>query len=197
MAQIIKSNGQTTEVTPKNGTDFSLEELQTIVGGWIEIVNLRDGRLLCLDEEGKLKGKERNHVATDIYRQAMVNSHDLFDRFIGQHYSYATFDNGLPIDNFHRRLYHGLTLQGETIPAPFTTGKGTYYDRLRKKNLLTKQRFDNLNRRNIEGLDRKRRLIGLLFGTLYRLMGYRRYAMFVKSLYHYCRPELHTFLIKK
>ena len=136
-------------------------------------------------------------LATDIYRQAMVNSHDLFDRFIGQHYSYATFDNGLPIDNFHRRLYHGLTLQGETIPAPFTTGKGTYYDRLRKKNLLTKQRFDNLNRRNIEGLDRKRRLIGLLFGTLYRLMGYRRYAMFLKSLYHYCRPELHTFLIKK
>ena len=76
MAQIIKSNGQTTEVTPKNGTDFSLEELQTIVGGWIEIVNLRDGRLLCLDEEGKLKGKERNYVATDIYRQAFPQCKD-------------------------------------------------------------------------------------------------------------------------
>lgn len=71
MAQIIKSNGQVIETTPKNGTDFSLEELQTIVGGWIEIVNLRDGRLLCLDEEGKLKGKELNPVATDIYHQAL------------------------------------------------------------------------------------------------------------------------------
>ena len=71
MAQIIKTTGEVIEVAPKNGTDFSLEELKTIVDGWIEIVNLRDGRLLCLDEEGKLKGKERNHVATDIYHQAL------------------------------------------------------------------------------------------------------------------------------
>lgn len=76
MAQIIKSNGQVIETAPKNGTDFSLEELKTIVGGWIEIVNLRDGRLLCLDEEGKLKGKERNHVATNIYRQAFPQCKD-------------------------------------------------------------------------------------------------------------------------
>lgn len=76
MAQIIKTNGEVIETQPKNGTDFSLEELKTIVGGWIEIVNLRDGRLLCLDEEGKLKGKERNHVATDIYRQAFLQCKD-------------------------------------------------------------------------------------------------------------------------
>lgn len=76
MAQIIKTTGEVIEVAPENGTDFSLEELQTIVGGWIEIVNLRDGRLLCLDEEGKLKGKERNHVATDIYRQAFPQCND-------------------------------------------------------------------------------------------------------------------------
>lgn len=71
MAQIIKTTGEVIEVAPKNGTDFSLEELKTIVDGWIEIVNLRDGRLLCLDEEGKLKGKERNHAATGIYHQAL------------------------------------------------------------------------------------------------------------------------------
>lgn len=76
MAQIIKTTGEVIEVAPKNGTDFSLEELKTIVDGWIEIVNLRDGRLLCLDEEGKLKGKERNHVATDIYRQAFPQCKD-------------------------------------------------------------------------------------------------------------------------
>ena len=76
MAQIIKATGEVIEVAPKNVTDFSLEELQAIVGGWIEIVNLRDGRLLCLDEEGKLKGKERNYVATDIYRQAFPQCKD-------------------------------------------------------------------------------------------------------------------------
>jgi hypothetical protein len=76
MAQIIKTTGEVIEVAPKNGTDFSLEELQTIVGGWIEIVNLRDGRLLCLDEEGKLKGKERNFKATEIYRKGRGTTKD-------------------------------------------------------------------------------------------------------------------------
>ena len=76
MAQIIKTTGEVIKIAPNNGTDFSLEELKTIVDGWIEIVNLRDGRLLCLDEEGKLKGKERNHVATDIYHQAFPQCKD-------------------------------------------------------------------------------------------------------------------------
>ena len=66
MAHIIKTNGQIIETKPKNGTDFQLDELQAIVGGYIEVVNMRDGRLIVCDEEGKLKGKERNHKATDI-----------------------------------------------------------------------------------------------------------------------------------
>ena len=71
MAQIIKTTGEVVEVSPENGTDFQLEELWDIVGGYIEIVNLQDGRLLCLDDEGKLKGKDRNHKATDIYHAAL------------------------------------------------------------------------------------------------------------------------------
>ena len=68
MAQIIKSNGQVIETAPKNGTDFQLEELKSIVGGYIEIVNLRDGRLICLNEEGKLYNLPYNYKATDILR---------------------------------------------------------------------------------------------------------------------------------
>ena len=71
MAQIIKTTGEVIETQPKNGTDFSLEELQTIVGGYIEVVSLRDGRLVCCDEQGKCKGKDRNHKATDIFQAAL------------------------------------------------------------------------------------------------------------------------------
>ena len=71
MATIYKTTGEVIEVSPKNGTDFSLEELQAIVGGYIEVVSLRDGRLICVDEEGKLKGYERNHKATDVFRAAI------------------------------------------------------------------------------------------------------------------------------
>lgn len=72
MAQIIKTNGEVIETAPKNGTDFQLEELQSIVGGYIEIVNLQDGRIICLNEEGKLYNLPYNTRATDILRAALL-----------------------------------------------------------------------------------------------------------------------------
>jgi len=75
MTQIIKTNGEVIETKPKNGTDFQLDELQSIVGGYIEVVSLHDGRLVVCDEEGKLKGKERNHKATDILH-SVFNTND-------------------------------------------------------------------------------------------------------------------------
>ena len=71
MAYIIKTSGEIIETTPRNGNDFELDELQAIVGGYIEVLSLRDGRLIVCDEEGKLKGKERNNKATDIFQAAM------------------------------------------------------------------------------------------------------------------------------
>lgn len=55
------------EVQPKNGTDFSLKELQGYIGGHIEIVPLTKDRLMIVDEEGKLKGLPLNIPATKIY----------------------------------------------------------------------------------------------------------------------------------
>lgn len=65
---LIRVNGQLEPVTPKNGSTWSLEELQGFVGGYIEIVNSRmTGRFLVIDEEGKLKGKPVNIAATMLY----------------------------------------------------------------------------------------------------------------------------------
>ena len=72
MAQIIKTNGEVIETKPNNGTDFSLEELQAIVGGYIEVVSLHDGRLIVCDEQGKQKGKDINHTATDLFRLTLL-----------------------------------------------------------------------------------------------------------------------------
>jgi hypothetical protein len=74
MAQIIKSSGEVIDTKPANGTDFSLEELQAIVGGYIEVVSLRDGRLICCDEQGKCKGKDRNHKATELFRLTLLTT---------------------------------------------------------------------------------------------------------------------------
>lgn len=64
MAKILKANGEVRNVKPANGTDFSLEELQAVVGGYIEIVKFSDGHLLVCNEEGKLMGLELNPNAS-------------------------------------------------------------------------------------------------------------------------------------
>ena len=87
MAQIIKTNGEVIETQPKNGTDFSLEELQAIVEHkvgnvsyhYIEIINLRDGRIMVINDEGKLIGCEMNRKATYIFMQ----SFGAFDIVVG------------------------------------------------------------------------------------------------------------------
>ena len=75
MAQIIKSNGETKTVEPKNGTDFKLEDLQAIVGGYIQIAYLRDDEIMVMDDEGKLKEKDLNLQASLRYRRD-VNPYD-------------------------------------------------------------------------------------------------------------------------
>lgn len=64
MAQIIKVDGSVVSIEPKNGKDFSLEELQNIVGGYVEIHKLKNNELMVMDEEGYFKRKHTNSKAT-------------------------------------------------------------------------------------------------------------------------------------
>ena len=68
MAQIIRVDGTLTDVEPENGTDFKLEELKDIVGGYIEIIDLPRGMILVIDEEGKCKDKPHNPTATVAFQ---------------------------------------------------------------------------------------------------------------------------------
>lgn len=67
----------TVEVQPKNGTDFQLEELQDYIGGYIEIVYFKDGRMLVVDEEGKLKGLPFNVGATLAFNEGTGRHDDI------------------------------------------------------------------------------------------------------------------------
>lgn len=55
MAQIIKTDGTTIEVEPKNGTDFQLEELQAVVEGYIQVIHIGDGEVMVVNEDGKFQ----------------------------------------------------------------------------------------------------------------------------------------------
>ena len=68
MAKIIKTDGTIVEVTPQNGTDFQLEELQKIVGGYIEVLRLTDNEIMVANDEGKFCCTY-NHEATKIAKE--------------------------------------------------------------------------------------------------------------------------------
>ena len=65
MATYYKTNGEVKEVSPENGKFFTLEEMQKMVGGLIEIEPLPSGKLIVVNEEGKLIGLEKNEKASE------------------------------------------------------------------------------------------------------------------------------------
>ena len=69
MAKVITAVGAISEVQPKNGKFFELEELQKAVGGYIEIINLGNDQLMVVNEEGKIDGLPYNLIATQIYQR--------------------------------------------------------------------------------------------------------------------------------
>lgn len=68
-AHIYYHNGDFQETQPNNGTAFELEELQEIVGGYIEIIRLNDGKIIIVNEEGLMQGLPVNIEATNILRR--------------------------------------------------------------------------------------------------------------------------------
>lgn len=73
MAKIYKMNGAVLNIEPKNGSDFSLEELKEIVRGYIEILPLDDDEIMVLNEDGKCKNLAINAMAT--YRLQVAGYH--------------------------------------------------------------------------------------------------------------------------
>lgn len=69
MATLIRTNGTKEEIViPKD--DSSLEVMQKAVGGFIEMVDLYDGRWFIVNEEGGLLNLPFNRVASEICQTA-------------------------------------------------------------------------------------------------------------------------------
>lgn len=71
MAQIYKTNGEVVEVEPKNGKDFKGKELNKIVGGYFELVQISEDQFMVVNEEGKLNNLPFNEKATDLYQSKL------------------------------------------------------------------------------------------------------------------------------
>lgn len=66
MGKWIKVGDNGEEVTPADGKQFTLEELQKYVGGYIERIELGNNLAMYVNEEGALKKLPINNIATWI-----------------------------------------------------------------------------------------------------------------------------------
>lgn len=62
--KLYEVGGIIKEVQPKNGEKISLEEAQALVDGYVELIHLDGDNILLCDEEGLLKNKPINTLAT-------------------------------------------------------------------------------------------------------------------------------------
>ncbi|OIN56517.1 hypothetical protein [Arsenicibacter rosenii] len=112
-------------------------------------------------------------------------------------YSYAKFDNNVPIAAFHRRLYRQSTALGYSFKKPFeSTGNESFYKLLERKKMLTKSiHHDKVNEKNYAGFESKLKLVNMIARLVKFLLGFERYALLCKFSYRYVRPENQIFLL--
>jgi len=72
MATIIKVDGTMEEITIDKQN--SLEQMQKIVGGYIEVVPVAGGKTLVVNEEGLLQQLPINYKASALYNCTIVGN---------------------------------------------------------------------------------------------------------------------------
>lgn len=79
---LIKATGEVSEIAPENPEiGFTLQECQELIGcDLVEVIRLSDGRLMIIDESGKVKkGPVINDEATVLYRNGRKSSRQMKD----------------------------------------------------------------------------------------------------------------------
>jgi len=69
--QILKTNGD--KVSQSFNDNLSLEDLQKIVGGYIEFLPLKDNKFMIVNEDGKCINLPINIQATFIAKNSNIN----------------------------------------------------------------------------------------------------------------------------
>ena len=72
--QLILADGTTEVCEPANGKWFVVEELQTSVDGYFEFIELGDGRVMVVNEDGQRLCLDLNEKATELANSPIVGN---------------------------------------------------------------------------------------------------------------------------
>jgi len=128
----------------------------------------------------------------DIYIE--VTNQFNFSKLKGSSYSYSTFSDGVYIHDHYRRFYRALKESGKVINDPFNA-QGWFYNKLKREGILSKNRPQKLNSKNVAGFDSKVNKIQRILRFFFKIIGSEKYFLLMKFLNRYSRAENQIFLL--
>ncbi len=150
-----------------------------------------------------IDGLEKYHDANELckwYSKEIIRQSELFNSFINETYLFNFFRNGIQIQGYHRRLFRSLVNEGRTLNNPFDTDQLFYRSLLQNGMISSKMvfgKFDSLNKHNLEGVDKKVRIIQFFMKFLFFVLGSYRYFLLVRFFRPFSKIENHLFLLNK
>lgn len=143
--------------------------------------------------------KEYNDIKllTDVYSKKIHEKSEIFDKYIKEKYSFGTFENGVEIIGFHRRIYRSLVNKGFVFENPFLVGEKSLYLKFKEKGMIksSKINIDKVTKDNLEGVDRKLELFNKATRILYKLIGFEKYLLLIRLMRPFGRFESQIHLI--
>jgi len=138
---------------------------------------------------------EFSDMMTSYAAELLANG---YDRYIGLPHKYSTYENGVKIFAFQRRLYRMVLRSRSVDQSPFAVGPGTFYDLLMRNRLIIPDREKGeYLQADFDGAARWVHLFkrGLLL--LKKVIGIKYYHLLIRWLNNNTRPEEQMFLIER
>ena len=132
----------------------------------------------------------------DVYAKALKEDEVAMLSYLDLPYTYATYDNGHKIENFHRRLYRKIAeIDGNRFMNPFSSGKNSFFSVIEKKGLMLKQSVSATVQISDDRTSKLLRSFNKLMYFVFKVMGYHRYLMFLRMMKQFSRYESQVFLL--
>ena len=153
-------------------------------------IELKKGNVVQNNISG-IKEYEDIKLLTDVYAKAIYDKRELFDQYIKEKYSFGTFENGVMIKGFHRRIYRSLVNKGLVFDNPFSIDDDSLYHELKVKGMTkpSKINLDKATKDNLEGVGKKLKMFNAASRLLYKLVGFEKYLLLIRLMRPYSRFE--------
>lgn len=123
-----------------------------------------------------------------------------YNELVNYTYVYDKYYNGICITQFQRRMYRMLLENGKDFSDPFETETGSFYELLKKNNLIVKEKdnsYNKITQFTYSNIGKKIRIMTRVLKFIKVILGTKNYFLLMKFLYKYSKIENQLFLIRR